>query len=116
MNKKFKNKIAALFAVLSVCSPQSSRAADNKKLVKGLAIGISSVLLAGGVAWGVVELVKYWKNKNNDQENKNTDGGIKFLEGKEKQDAEKLMSDFINQEWILDKKSECFCNVLIVMM
>jgi len=54
MNKNFKNKIAALFAVLSVCSPQSSRAADNKKLVKVLAIGVPSVLLTGGVVWGVV--------------------------------------------------------------
>jgi len=112
MNKKFKNKIAALFAVLSVCSPQSSRAADNKKLVKVLAIGVPSVLLTGGVVWGVVELAKYLKNKNNDQENKNPDGGIKFLEGNEKQDAEKLMSDFINQEWIFDKNSECFCKCI----
>ena len=113
MNKKFKNKIAALFAVLSVCSPQSSRAADNKKLVKGLAIGVPSVLLTGGVVWGVVELVKYLKNKNNDQENKNPDGGIKFLEVKEEvEDAKKLMDDFIGQKWILDKKSECFCKCI----
>ena len=91
MNKKLKNKIVALFAVLSVCSPKSSEAVDNKKLVKGLAIGVPSVLLTGGVVWGVVELAKYLKNKNNDQENKNPDGGIKFLEGNEKQDAEKLM-------------------------
>ena len=113
MNKKFKNKIAALFAVLSVCLPQSSRAADNKKLVKGLAIGIPSVLLAGGITWGVIELVKYLKNKNNDQENKNPDGGIKFLEVKEEvEDAKKLMDDFIGQKWILDKKSECFCQCI----
>ena len=113
MNKKLKNKIAALFAVLSVCSPQSSKATDNKKLVKGLAIGIPSVLLTGGVTWGVVELVKYLKNKNNDQENKNPDGGIKFLEVKEEvEDAKKLMDDFIGQKWILDKKSECFCKCI----
>ncbi|MBR0183548.1 MAG: hypothetical protein IJQ10_00015 [Clostridia bacterium] len=113
MNKKLKNKIAALFAVLSVCSPQSSKATDNKKLVKGLTIGIPSVLLAGGVTWGVVELVKYLKNKNNDQENKNPDGGIKFLEVKEEvEDAKKLMDDFIGQKWILDKKSECFCKCI----
>lgn len=113
MNKKLKNKIAALFAVLSVCSPQSSKATDNKKLVKGLTIGIPSVLLTGGVTWGVVELVKYLKNKNNDQENKNPDGGIKFLEVKEEvEDAKKLMDDFIGQKWILDKKSECFCKCI----
>ena len=112
MNKKLKNKIAALFAVLSVCSPQSSRATDNKKLVKGLAIGIPSVLLTGGVTWGVVELVKYLKNKNNDQENKKPIGGnpgCYDLKGQELENAKKLIDDFLNQEWIVDKKSKNFC-------
>ena len=112
MNKKLKNKIAALFAVLSVCSPQSSRATDNKKLVKGLAIGIPSVLLTGGVTWGVVELVKYLKNKNNDQENKKPIGGnpgCYYLKGQELENAKKLIDDFLNQEWIVDKKSKNFC-------
>ena len=114
MNKNLKNKIAALFAVLSVCSPQSSRAANatNNKIVKYLAIIVPSFLGGAGLIWGGVELAKYLKNKNNDQENKNPDGGIKFLEGKEKQDAEKLMDNFINQEWIFDKETKCFCKCI----
>ena len=109
-----KNKIAALFAVLSVCSPQSSRAANatNNKIVKYLAIIVPSFLGGAGLIWGGVELAKYLKNKNNDQENKNPDGGIKFLEGKEKQDAEKLMDNFINQEWVFDEETKCFCKCI----
>ena len=51
MNKNFKKKIAVLSAVLSICSAQNSKpvSSENKNLVKGLAIGIPSVLLAGGV-------------------------------------------------------------------
>lgn len=122
MNKKLKNKIAALFAVLSVCSPQNSRAANstNNKIMKYLAICIPALLGGAGLIWGGVELVKYLKNKSNDQENKNPDGGIKLkctgkekcLEGQERQNAEKLMDDFIKQEWVLNKKSECFCKCI----
>ena len=113
MNKNLKNKIAALFAVLSVCSPQSSRAVDNKKLVKGLAIGVPSVLLAGGVTWGVVELVKYLKNKNDDQENKKPIGGKPGgydLKGQELENTKKLIDNFLKREWIVNKKSKNFCN------
>ena len=115
MNKKLKNKIAALFAVLSVCSPQSSRAAnvESNKIMKYLAIGIPSLLGGAALICGGIALAKYLKNKNNDQENKNPDGGIKFLEVKEEvEDAKKLMDDFIGQKWILDKKSECFCKCI----
>ena len=65
MNKKLKNKIAALFAVLSVCSPQSSRAANatNNKIVKYLAIVVPSLVVSAGLIWGGVELAKYLKNE-----------------------------------------------------
>ena len=111
MNKKFKKKIAILSAVLSIGSVQNSKSvsAANKNLIKGLAIGIPSVVLVAGLS---ILGVKYLKNKNNDQENKNPDGGIKLLEGEERQEAEKLMDDFINQEWILDKNSKCFCKCI----
>ena len=115
MNKKLKNKIAALFAVLSVCSPQSSRAAnvESNKIMKYLAIVVPSLVVSAGLICGGIALAKYLKNKNNDQENKNPDGGIKFLEVKEEvEDAKKLMDDFIGQKWILDKKSECFCKCI----
>ena len=102
MNKKLKNKIVALFAVLSICSPKSSEAVDNKKLVKGLAIGIPSVLLAGGITWGVIELVKYLKNKKTlDNSNKDNnyieDPGI-LKDSQEIEEAKKLMDNTLKQE------------------
>lgn len=114
MNKNFKKKIAVLSAVLSICSAQNSKpvSAENKNLVKYLAIGIPFVLLAGGVTWGVVELVKHLKNKNDDQENKkpikSSPGGYD-LKGQELEEAKKLIDDFLKQEWVVDKKSENFC-------
>ena len=115
MNKKLKNKIAALFAVLSVCSPQSSRAANatNNKIVKYLAIVVPSLVVSAGLIWGGVELAKYLKNKNNDQENKKPIGGnpgCYDLKGQELENAKKLIDDFLKQEWIVDKKSKNFCN------
>ena len=113
MNKKLKNKIVALFAVLSICSPKSSEAVDNKKLVKGLAIGIPSVLLAGGITWGVIELVKYLKNKKTlDNSNKDNnyieDPGI-LKDSQEIEEAKKLMDNTLKQEWDVFVDSELYC-------
>lgn len=113
MNKKLKNKIVALFAVLSICSPKSSEAVDNKKLVKGLAIGIPSVLLAGGITWGVIELVKYLKNKKTlDNSNKDNnyieDPGI-LKDSQEIEEAKKLMDNALKQEWDVFVDSELCC-------
>ena len=124
MNKKLKNKIVSLFAVLSVCSPKSSEAVDNKKLIK--TIGISSVLFVGGVAFGigvtrgVIELVKYLKNKktldnnnnNDDIDNKDNnyieDPGI-LKDEQEIEGAKKLMDDALKQEWDVFVDSELYC-------
>ena len=105
MNKKLKNKIAALFAVLSVCSPQSSRAAnvESNKIMKYLAIVVPSLVVSAGLICGGIALAKYLKNKNNN--NPNCD-----LKGQELENAKKLIDNFLKQEWIVNKKSKNFCN------
>lgn len=123
MNKKLKNKIAALFAVLSFCSPQSSRAAnvESNKIMKYLAIVVPSLVVSAGLICGGIALAKYLKNKNNDQENKkpikgnpdvnkNNNNPNCDLKGQELENAKKLIDNFLKQEWIVNKKSKNFCN------
>ena len=127
MNKKFKKKIAVLSPIFSICSAQNSKpiSAANEKIIKGLAIGIPSLLGSAGLIWCGINLVNYLKSKDNSQqrvnnngdEKKSLDGTAKVkskkLDGTEKDEAKKLIDGFLNQEWIADSKPDaCYCRCI----
>ena len=80
---------------------KKSKSISNLK--KGLIIG-GSVLGVSGIIGGIVALVKCLNNKKADSE-------TKPLEGTKKEEVKKLMNNFLNQNWVVDKSSACFCRV-----
>ena len=131
--KKFgKNKMAILLACASVLNGKTLGVDDfksefqnpetvvtvngkgvfvnpkkNLKLLSNLKRGIiigGSLLGAGGIIGGVVATIKCLNNKKQNSE-------TKPLEGAQAEAVKTSMDNYLKQNWVIDKESECFCRV-----
>lgn len=109
MNKKFKKKIAVLSSILSIYSAQNLKPvnATNEKIIKGLAIGIPSLLGSAGLIWCGINLVNYLKSKSNNNNEIEDPGLIKDTAEIEK--AKKLLDKALDQDLVTSTKYKSWC-------